>query len=348
MDFGIFIEEARRGSGEAEWFRETFDLVDASEAWGLDGVWLGEIHFNPSRSVLSSPIALASFIAARTRRVRVGTAIQVLPLSNPLRIAEDVATVDQLSEGRFDFGIGRSGSPRAYDALGIPYAESQERFVEALQIIREAWKGRPFSYQGKFYRFENVTVGPRPYQLPHPPMRMAANSVETFPFVGRAGLPLFVGLRDVDIPELRGHLGAYRAAWREAGHAGDGDVCLRIPVYAAPTEKEALDEPHENITYFFRRHAELTRSGIGRGDTGPADRRRARLEKLTHLTYEDILETRVAFGTAAGLIDRLKRVREELGLSGIVAELNPGGLLSVEQMRRTLRILTHEVMPALK
>src|SRR5713226_7369736 len=157
MDFGIFIEEARRGSGEAEWFRETFDLVDASEAWGLDGVWLGEIHFNPSRSVLSSPIALASFIAARTRRVRVGTAIQVLPLSNPLRIAEDVATVDQLSEGRFD---------------------------EALQIIREAWKGRPFSYQGKFYRFENVTVGPRPYQLPHPPMRMAANSVETFPFVG--------------------------------------------------------------------------------------------------------------------------------------------------------------------
>lgn len=128
-------------------------LPTRSRSWGLDGVWLGEIHFNPARSVQSAPIALASFIAASTRRVRVGTAVQVLPLSNPLRIAEEVATVDHLSEGRFDFGIGRSGSPRAYDALGVPYAESQARFLEALEIIREAWKGESFSYQGKFYRF---------------------------------------------------------------------------------------------------------------------------------------------------------------------------------------------------
>src|SRR5713101_3939010 len=131
MRFGIFIEEARQGSSAEQWFAETFDLIDAAEAWGLDGVWLGEIHFNPVRSVLSSPIALASFIAARTRRVRVGTAIQVLPLGNPLRIAEDVATVDQLSEGRFDFGIGRSGSARSYDVLGVPYGESQARFLES-------------------------------------------------------------------------------------------------------------------------------------------------------------------------------------------------------------------------
>jgi alkanesulfonate monooxygenase SsuD/methylene tetrahydromethanopterin reductase-like flavin-dependent oxidoreductase (luciferase family) len=348
MHFGIFLEERRRGTSEAVAFRETLELADAAEAWGVDGVWLGEIHFTPSRSVQSAPIALASFIAGRTRRVRVGTAVQVLPLGNPLRIAEEVATVDHLSEGRFDFGIGRSGSPRAYDALGIPYAESQGRFEEALEIILEAWKGEPFSHAGKFYRFENATVSPRPYQHPHPPMRMAANSVETFPFVGRLGLPLFVGLRDLDIPELRAHLQAYRAAWRDAGHAGQGDVCLRIPVYAGATEKAAVEEPYENITYFFRRHAELTRSGLGRADTGPGERRRARVEQLDQLSYENILQTRVAFGTAAGLIDRLARVRDELGLTGLVAELNPGGLLPMEAQQRTLRILTHEVIPALK
>jgi alkanesulfonate monooxygenase SsuD/methylene tetrahydromethanopterin reductase-like flavin-dependent oxidoreductase (luciferase family) len=348
MHFGIFLEERRRGASEAAAFRETLELADAAEAWGLDGVWLGEIHFTPSRSVQSAPMALASFIAARTRRLRVGTAVQVLPLGNPLRIAEEVATVDHLSEGRFDFGIGRSGSPRAYDALGIPYAESQARFQEALEIILEAWKGEAFSYKGAFYRFESATVSPRPCQLPHPPLRMAANSAETFPFVGRLGLPLFVGLRDLDIPELKMHLQAYRAAWREAGHAGQGDVCLRIPVYAGATEKEAVEEPYENITYFFRRHTELTRSGIGRADTGPGERRRARVEKLDQLSYEEILQTRVAFGTAAGLIDRLARVREELGLTGLVAELNPGGLLPMEAMQRTLRILTHEVIPALK
>src|SRR5438046_9020238 len=83
MHFGIFLEERRRGASEAQAFREALELVDAAEAWGLDGVWLGEIHFNPARSVQSAPIALASFVAARTRRVRVGTAVQILPLGNP-------------------------------------------------------------------------------------------------------------------------------------------------------------------------------------------------------------------------------------------------------------------------
>jgi len=348
MHFGIFLEERRRGGGEGAALQEALELAEAAEAWGLDGVWLGEIHFNPARSVQSAPIALASFIAARTRRVRIGTAVQVLPLSHPLRIAEEVATVDQLSRGRFDFGIGRSGSPRAYDVLGVPYGESQARFEEALDIMRQAWKGEPFTYQGAFYRFENTTVAPRPYQAPHPPLRMAANSPETFPVVGRMGLPLFVGLRDLDIPELGGHLLAYRAAWRKAGHPGDGDVCLRIPVYAGPTEKEALEEPYENITYFFRRHAELVRSGLGRGDTGSTDRRRGRLDQLANLSYEEILEKRVAFGTAARLTERLTGLRDELGLDGMIAELNPGGLLPMDRMLRTLRILTHEVIPALR
>jgi len=348
MHFGIFLEERRPGTSETAALGETLELAELAEAWGLDGVWLGEIHFNPARSVHSAPIALASFIAARTRRVRVGTAVQVLPLGNPLRIAEEVATVDHLSQGRFDFGIGRSGSPRAYDVLGVPYGESQARFEEALQILREAWKGEPFSYHGEFFRFEKAVVAPRPYQRPHPPLRMAANSRETFPLVGRLGLQLFVGLRDLGIPELRRNLATYRAAWREAGHPGAGDVCLRIPIYAAPTEKEAVEEPRENMTYFFRRHAEIVRGGMGRADTGPADRRSARLDEITNLSYDDILATRVAFGTAASLADRLRQIREELGLDGIVAELNPSGLFPMERMQRTLRVFTHEVMPALK
>jgi hypothetical protein len=157
-----------------------------------------------------------------------------------------------------------------------------------------------------------------------------------------------VGLRDLDIPELRLRIADYRAAWREAGHPGDGDVCLRMPIYAAPTEREAVEEPRENYTYFFQRHAELTRSGMGRADTGNADRRQARFEQLQQLTYEDILQTRVAVGTGSMLIERLATLRDELGLSGLVAELNPGGLMPLERMQRTLRILTREVLPALR
>src|SRR6266581_6733876 len=249
MHFGVFIEEARPGLSQPDAFRESFETVDAAEALGLDCIWLGESHFNPARSVISSPIAVATAIAARTKRIHVGTAVQVLPLNHPLRIAEEAATVDQLSQGRFEFGIGRSGAARTYDMLGIPYGESQARFREALEIIREAWKGEPFSYEGEFYRFKNATVSPRPFQVPYPPIRMAANTPETFPAVGKMGLSVFVGLRAAEIPDLQAHLAQYRQAWREAGHAGDPSVYLRIPVYVSTTEAGAIEEPRESLTH---------------------------------------------------------------------------------------------------
>ena len=348
MDFGLFAEQTRNGANQEEAFREMSALADAAEAGGLDVVWLAEMMMNPARSVLSAPLLMASFIVARTERLRVGTAVQLLPLNHPLRVAGEVTTLDHLSQGRFDFGIGRSGSPRAYDALGVPYAESQERFFEALEVLVEAWKGERFSYQGKFYQFTDVAVAPRPFRPPHPPLRMAATTPETFPRVAKMGLPIFVGLRGMSIPELAEHLRVYRAAWREAGHPGNGDVCLRIPVYAAPTEKAAVEEPHDTITYYFRRQADLTRAPMGRAGTGPIERRQAQAERLAALSYDAILTTKVAFGTGPSLIDRLARLKDELGVNGIAAELNPGGLLTPAQELRTLGILMREVMPAFK
>src|SRR5438552_16211490 len=236
MDFGIVLGQTRRGNNQDDAFREMFALIDAGEAWGLDIVWLAEMMLNPARSVLAAPLLMASWAASRTKRLRAGTAVQLLPLSHPLRLAGDITTLDHLSQGRFDFGIGRSGSPRAYDALGVPYAESQDRFFEALEIILTAWKGERLSYEGKFYRFTDAAVAPRPYRLPHPPRRIAATTAETFPRVAGMGLPIFVGLRGMSIPELTEHLRIYREAWRDAGHPGDCDACLRIPVYADPSE----------------------------------------------------------------------------------------------------------------
>jgi alkanesulfonate monooxygenase SsuD/methylene tetrahydromethanopterin reductase-like flavin-dependent oxidoreductase (luciferase family) len=348
MDFGVFVEQLRRGTSQADAFRELSEFADAAEKWGLDIFWLAEMLVNPSRSVLSAPLLVSSWIVARTRRLRVGTAVQLLPLNHPVRVAGEIATLDHLSQGRFDFGIGRSGSPRAYDALGVPYEESQERFFEALEIILEAWKGEPFSHAGRFYQFSNVTVTPRPYRSPHPPVRMAATTAETFARVGKMALPIFVGLRGMDIPELADCLRTYRQAWRDAGHPGDGDACLRIPIYAAPTERAAREEPRDTITYYFRRQADLTMAPVGRAGTGPAERRERQAERLSSLSYEDILSRKVAFGTGPGLIDRLGQLRDELGVRGVAAELNPGGLLPMAQEMRSLEILTQQVMPALK
>jgi alkanesulfonate monooxygenase SsuD/methylene tetrahydromethanopterin reductase-like flavin-dependent oxidoreductase (luciferase family) len=352
MRFGVFTEfETREGQRQPDAFRDWFEVVDAAEAWGLDGMWLGEIHFTPARSVLSAPIAVASAVATRTRRMRIGLAVQVLPLNHPLRIAEEAATLDHMSGGRLDFGIGRSGVPRTYDVYGIPYKESQARFAEALDIILRAWTGEPFSHAGAFYRFENATVVPRPVQRPHPPLRMAATTEETFPRVGQMGLPIFVGLRAMDVHDLGPALRLYRQAWREAGHPGDGDVYLRIPVYAAATERAATEEPYENTMFFFERQANLQRSAVGRDGIAPAhrmDRFEFRAGRLGTLAYEQILKTKVAFGTAARLVDRFTELQQELGLTGIVAELNPGGLLSLDQMKRSLHILAHDVIPAFR
>ena len=348
MEFGLFAEQTRKGANQEQAFREMFALADAAEAGGLDVFWLAEMLFNPARSVLSAPLMVGSWIVSRTKRLRVGTAVQLLPLNHPLRVAGEVATLDHLSQGRFDFGIGRSGGPRAYDALGVPYAESQDRFFEALEIMVQAWKGEKFSYEGKYYRFTDVAVAPRPYKLPHPLLRMAAVTPDTFPRVAQMGLAIFVGLRGMSIPELANHVKIYRQAWREAGHPGEGDICLRIPVYAAPTEKAAIEEPHDTITYYFRRQADLTRAPMGRAGTGPVERRQAQAERLSSLTYDDILTTKVAFGTGPRLVDRLKGLQEELGVNGIAAEFNPGGLLSPEQELRSLNIVMREVMPAFR
>ncbi len=346
MHFGIFMEFGfRNGGSEGEAFREGLDLVDAAEAWGLDSAWLSEFHFSPERSVLSSPIVVAGALAARTQRMRIGLAVYVLPLNNPLRIAEEAATVDQLSGGRLDFGIGRSGFVRSYNSYNIDYGESQARFEEALAILRAAWSGEKFSFEGKFYQVTDALVVPQPVQKPHPPMRMAATSAATFKTVAEQGLPLFVGLRGDGLGTLVENIKVYRETWRRAGHDGDGSVYLRVPVYAANTDGAALEEPRDNIIYYFERQARLVAASSPKG--GSAERSNT-AATLSALSYDDILRDRVAFGDAARLIDRIKEWREVLGIDGITAEMNAGGMLSEAQVKNSLRIITRDVMPAFK
>ena len=349
MFFGAFMEFGNRaGVTEAHAFQEGFRMVDAAEEQGLDGVWLAELHFNPTRSVMSSPIVIASSIATRTKRLRVGMAVYVLPLSNPLRIAEEVATVDHISEGRFEFGIGRSGFARSYDVFSIPYGESQERFAESLKIILQAWKGEEFSYEGKYYNVEKATISPVPYQQPHPPLRIAANSADTFIRLGEAGHPIFVGLRGMDIPELQENVNQYRKSWQKAGHPGQGDISLRIPVYAGETIEQAMDDPFESISGYFGRMGSLYRERAGKAGLEVTELADGRAERLAALSYDDMLKTKIAFGTAESLVDRFTQLKEELGLDGVVAELNPGGLIPEERVLRSLKIVTEKIMPAFK
>ena len=253
MEFGLFHEfQKSPDTSEAEAFAQSFELVDAAERWGLDAMWLAELHFTPDRSVLASPLILAAAIAQRTRRMKIGTAVQVLPLCHPLRLAEEAATVDQISDGRLIFGVGRSGFARTYQAYGVPYDESRERFAETLEIVKRAWTEERFSYQGKYFSCDKVALVPKPRQKPYPPIRIAATSVDTYAAIGAQGYAIFIAARLGTLSEQAPLVRGYRDAYRAAGHPGRGEVFLRVPVYIAETEERARREPEESVMHLFR------------------------------------------------------------------------------------------------
>ena len=360
MYVGMVMEcDFRDGRTQEEAFAEALGLADLAEASGIDGIWLAERHFAAPRrptdpmgagipSIASVPLVLAAAIAGRTRRVRVATGVSVLPLLHPIRTAEEAATVDQVSRGRLDFGIGRSGFPRAYAGYGIPYAESRERFQESLDVILKAWTQERFSHAGKYFTFNDVSVVPRPYQKPHPPIWVAATTQDTFPMVGRMGFSLVTGLRGFDIPQVTRHIGAYRAARREAGHAGPGDVFLRIPVYVADTAERARSQPEDSTMRSYRRLAENFAASVGQSGTTSVEDRAQRAEGLSQVTYDEILRDRVAYGTPPMVADRLGALREQLGLSGVIAEPNVGGGIPLEQVLHSIRLYADDVAPRLR
>jgi alkanesulfonate monooxygenase SsuD/methylene tetrahydromethanopterin reductase-like flavin-dependent oxidoreductase (luciferase family) len=349
MEFGLFHEfQWPPGASAAAAFAQSFAQIDAAEAWGLDAMWLAELHFAPERSVLASPLVLAAAIAQRTRRMRIGTAVQVLPLCHPLRIAEEAATVDQISEGRLIFGVGRSGFPRTYEAYGVPYAESRERFAETLEIVKLAWTEERFSYRGKYFSYDNVALVPKPWQKPYPEIRIAATSPDTYPTIGAQGHAAFVAARLGTLSELAPLVQSYRDAYRAAGHPGSGEVYLRVPVYVAETERQARDEPEASIMNFFRYIGERVTQSASLAGARAIEERAERGQRLQSVSYDEALRDKMIVGTPASVVDRLKELREILGLNGILAELNPGGLIPQARVMTALQLLCQEVMPRFK
>ena len=346
MEFGLFTEfQSPAGMPHATAFAESMDEMTAAEAVGLDAVWLAELHFQKDRSVLSSPLVVGAAVAQRTKRVRIAIAVQVLPLSHPLRLAEDVATLDHLCEGRLEFGIGRSGLPGHYQGFNIPYSESRERFMETLDILKKAWTEDRFSHEGAHFRFHDVCAMPKPYQKPHPPIRMAATTKDTYALVGRLGYPMMVAPRTVPISELTRFVGGYHAGWREAGHAGEGSISISMPVYVAETTRQAREEAEESTMFFFRSIAKALEKAADGAGSQTAEAREGRAERLRNLTYAEVLREQAIIGSPEDVADQINAVREPIGFSSFAAWMNPGGRIPHERVMTSLRLFAERTMP---
>ena len=347
MRFGSFMEfHTRTGHAQSNAFAESFNHIDLAESLGLDTVWLAESHFTPERAVLSAPLLVAAAISERTERLRIGTAVHILPLSNPVQIAEHIATLDHISKGRFEYGVGRSGLPSNYEGYDIPYRESRERFYEGLQIIQKSFNTDRFSHHGKYFKLDNVCLTPKPLQDPYPPLKVAATTTESFSLLGEMGLPIFVGVRSLAVNNVAKQVRLYKQTLREHGYQYEPNISLRIPIHVSNTTPEALICSKDSFMRQFQRLGSQLQESVSKETADSSEERAKRSAELAQLNWDDIQGEKVAVGDPQLVIEQLKRIQSELGIREIIAEFNAGELIPANKIKQSLELFCKEVIPA--
>lgn len=346
MEFGVFLEfPVLEGKTEKDAFDDSMKLVDLAESLGVGSMWLAEYHFSPGR-VMASPITISAAAATRTKNIRLGTGVILLPLAHPVRVAEEIATLDLISGGRVEFGVGRGTFPNVHEGFGSPFAESRGRFEESLEIITKAWTNETFSFHGEYYHLDDLTVTPKPLQDPHPPVTVGVTSVESFAITGRMGYDIFVNpSRVFSLPDLKPAIDDYHKAWKDAGHPGRGKVGLRLPVYIADDAQKAHDEPMESALFSMGRLSNRVASYAEYG--GTTGNWGAEADRVKNMSYDDWVREKVAFGTHEAVTEKLQSLIEALGLDRVIFEVNFGNLIPNENQVRTMTMMMEKVAPNL-
>jgi alkanesulfonate monooxygenase SsuD/methylene tetrahydromethanopterin reductase-like flavin-dependent oxidoreductase (luciferase family) len=348
MRFGLFFQAPESpGRTHAERYAEMLDLIAFGESLGFDVAWLAEIHFGGPFSLLSNPLMAVPAIAQRTRRIRIGTAVTLLPLHHPLSCAEQAAIADILSDGRLEFGVGRGSIPTQFHGFRVPVAENRARFDEALEIIRLAWTEERFSYRGAFYEIENLSVVPKPVQRPHPPIRVAVHTADSFAHIGDRGLPIYSGTTTTPLSQLREFMGLYRSHLAAGGHDwGTDQMSLMFPVHVGATGTAARDAMRPGVLQYYK-NLQTIFSQLPDSYVDHLPRLRAIEENVANLPYERFCREHGVFGDVSEVLDRLQAAREEFGLSEIICWFDQGSMLGRGAVERAMRQFAEEIMPKL-
>ena len=309
-------------------------IVRADEL-GYASVWLTEHHFDFYGGTIPNPAVFGSAVARATNTIRIGTAVTVLPLHNPLLVAEDFAMLDVLSNGRLDLGVGRGSVMAEYREFGTPTEDTASIMAEATELILKAWSQERFSHRGRHYTYEDVSLVPRPVQQPHPPIYVGASRTpDTFEWAGRHGFHVMV-LPYMFPPEfLKERLGIYFDALRAGGHDPSRvEVLAKFHVFVADSQAEASRLAGPAYDHYQR---------IARGRSGREHKDYWR----SGLEWDDqVREYKIIAGTPDDCIERIRYWRETLGLTHIGGTFHFGGLAQ-DATLRSLELFAREVMPA--
>jgi alkanesulfonate monooxygenase SsuD/methylene tetrahydromethanopterin reductase-like flavin-dependent oxidoreductase (luciferase family) len=315
--------------------------IELGDAIGFDSVWLGELHFSRAFSILADPLMVLAAAAQRTTRIRLGTAVTLLPLHHPVKLAEEAAVADILSNGRLEFGVGRGTAPAHYAGYEIAQDESRARFEEALDFILQAWTQDRFSFEGKYFRAHDLSVVPRPVQTPHPPVRIAANSPDTFPLAARRQLPIFATPLINPPDKLLAGLAQYRKGLPTGVRA---DAALAFPVHVTTSRARARQECEAGLLHFLREAGQRLRP-LGDADIKSFEAWRQVIARIDAVTYEDIDREMAVFGEPDYCVERIQWLQREYQMDEFICYFNQGGLMDHALVRDSMTRFAREVLP---
>ena len=315
-------------------YRTIFEQIVEVEKLGFDQAWVTEHHFGGYGGTLPHPPTFLAAVAQMTLRIRLGVAVSVLPLHNPIDLAESYAMADNLSGGRIDFGIGKGSEPVEYRKFGVDPREATQRFHESAEVIRQAWSDQPVNFSGEFYRYENVNVLPKPVQRPHPRIWVGATrSEETFRWAGEMGYDLMtVPFVHPSTEALRELVKVYRHALARSGRNFVGrEVLGKFHVYVS----DSFDRGLREAAPFMKNYSDVHHAV----DPG---------RRLTERDIgSDMARGFIIVGDPERCSDTIQRWHEEAGVTVFSGTFHFGGMPQ-ELALKNIRLFAERVMPKLQ
>jgi alkanesulfonate monooxygenase SsuD/methylene tetrahydromethanopterin reductase-like flavin-dependent oxidoreductase (luciferase family) len=357
MKWGVFsLSQYPDQAGRVEGLEADMKLFELAEALGYDTVWIAE-HLFSTYGIVTSTQVLAAAAAQRLKRVRIGTAVVVIPFNHPLRTAADFALIDCLSRGRLNFGVGRAYQPHEFVGLGVDMAKSREMFNEGIELILKAWTQEKITHKGKYWNVpEPIELLPKPVQVPHPPVYQATISPESFDQAAEHGWSLQLAApfsyrtyREAWIPKLAAEVKRYERKLPEHGHDPKSlERMMLLPFFTDTDHKRARDTLRPHVEWFYNKVATHQQPTAGTGlvpgyEFTMGEGRKSR--EMGYLAFDKLAEHGACVvGDPKACIDILQRMKEELGVTEFVLWSNLGGMPSV-RAESSIRLAWEKIAP---
>jgi luciferase family oxidoreductase group 1 len=319
-------------------YSRAIDLAQAAEGLNFRNIWLAEHHFS-TYGYLSRPAQLATYIAAKTQTLRVGTAVIVVPLHHPLIVAEEIATLDLLAGGRVDIGLGRGYQHYEFQRLGLELDTARTRWDESVDIILKALTGEPFTYDGQLFKIPETTIFPHPVQQPHPPIWVTAQSPESVEATVRRGFNLLTGGFGVPLQRMAEFRKQFDCLVAEVKPPRMPEVGVQRAVYVTDSVADARAAAEEarwnmRVTLSLRNNYERVEHGRAIPMPGPNEP-----------DTDDLLDRYLVIGTPDTVIRQIKRITDQVGITHFNGSFWFGDLAHA-QIQKSMELFAHEVMPA--